>query len=206
MNQTLFIMLKKLLVICFFSSLINPFKATIHEILVWDGYMQFLPQGNLDSVNVGDTVQWLPLDFPSMVHTITSSNIPLGAATFDQIWQAPADTFFQYIPTHVGLYEYVCTPHIPMNMVGSFNVVGNPSSISNIVSDLNPFVYPNPTKGAISFKSNYLGVQFQIFDSKGSLVMAGVSGNNIDISGLPSGIYHLIVLVDKPRPIQLVVM
>ena len=80
--------------------------------------MQFLPQGNLDSVNVGDTVQWLPLDFPSMVHTITSSNIPLGAAPFDQIWQAPADTFFQYIPTHVGLYEYVCTPHIPMNMVG----------------------------------------------------------------------------------------
>ncbi|MDG1237338.1 MAG: T9SS type A sorting domain-containing protein [Flavobacteriales bacterium] len=199
-------MMKKLLVICLFSSLINPFKATIHEILVWDGYMQFLPQGNLDSVNVGDTVQWLPLDFPSMVHTITSSNIPLGAAPFDQIWQAPADTFFQYIPTHVGLYEYVCTPHIPMNMVGSFNVVGNPSSISKIVSDLNPFVYPNPTKGAINFKSNYLGFQFQIFDSNGSLVMHGKSLPNLDVSILPKGIYHLVVLGDKPRPIQLVIM
>jgi len=199
-------MMKKLLVICLFSSLINPFKATIHEILVWDGYMQFLPQGNLDSVNVGDTVQWLPLDFPSMVHTITSSNIPLGAAPFDQIWQAPADTFFQYIPTHVGLYEYVCTPHIPMNMVGSFNVVGNPSSISNIVSDLNLFVYPNPTKGAINFKSNYLGFQFQIFDSNGSLVMHGKSLPNLDVSILPKGIYHLVVLGDKPRPIQLVIM
>ena len=199
-------MMKKLLVICLFSSLINPFKATIHEILVWDGYMQFLPQGNLDSVNVGDTVQWLPLDFPSMVHTITSSNIPLGAAPFDQIWQAPADTFFQYIPTHVGLYEYVCTPHIPMNMVGSFNVVGNSSSISNIVSDLNPFVYPNPTKGAINFKSNYLGFQFQIFDSNGSLVMHGKSLPNLDVSILPKGIYHLVVLGDKPRPIQLVIM
>jgi plastocyanin len=199
-------MMKKLLVICLFSSLINPLKATIHEILVWDGYMQFLPQGNLDSVNVGDTVQWLPLDFPSMVHTITSSNIPLGAAPFDQIWQAPADTFFQYIPTHVGLYEYVCTPHIPMNMVGSFNVVGNPSSISKIVSDLNPFVYPNPTKGAINFKSNYLGFQFQIFDSNGSLVMHGKSLPNLDVSILPKGIYHLVVLGDKPRPIQLVIM
>lgn len=199
-------MMKKLLVICLFSSLINPFKATIHEILVWDGYMQFLPQGNLDSVNVGDTVQWLPLDFPSMVHTITSSNIPLGAAPFDQIWQAPADTFFQYIPTHVGLYEYVCTPHIPMNMVGSFNVVGNPSSISKIVSDLNPFVYPNPTKGAINFKSNYLGFQFQIFDSNGSLVMHGKSLPNLDVSILPKGIYHLVVLGDKPRPMQLVIM
>lgn len=199
-------MMKKLLVICLFSSLINQFKATIHEILVWDGYMQFLPQGNLDSVNVGDTVQWLPLDFPSMVHTITSSNIPLGAAPFDQIWQAPADTFFQYIPTHVGLYEYVCTPHIPMNMVGSFNVVGNPSSISKIVSDLNPFVYPNPTKGAINFKSNYLGFQFQIFDSNGSLVMHGKSLPNLDVSILPKGIYHLVVLGDKPRPMQLVIM
>ena len=199
-------MMKKLLVICLFSSLINPFKATIHEILVWDGYMQFLPQGNLDSVNVGDTVQWLPLDFPSMVHTITSSNIPLGAAPFDQIWQAPADTFFQYIPTHVGLYEYVCTPHILMNMVGSFNVVGNPSSISKIVSDLNPFVYPNPTKGVINFKSNYLGFQFQIFDSNGSLVMHGKSLPNLDVSILPKGIYHLVVLGDKPRPIQLVIM
>ena len=199
-------MMKKLLVICLFSSLINQFKATIHEILVWDGYMQFLPQGNLDSVNVGDTVQWLPLDFPSMVHTITSSNIPLGAAPFDQIWQAPADTFFQYIPTHVGLYEYVCTPHIPMNMVGSFNVVGNPSSISKIVSDLNPFVYSNPTKGAINFKSNYLGFQFQIFDSNGSLVMHGKSLPNLDVSILPKGIYHLVVLGDKPKPIQLVIM
>ena len=199
-------MLKKFLVICLFSSLINSFKATIHEILVWDGYMQFLPIGNLDSVNVGDTVQWLPLDFPSMVHTITSSNIPLGAAPFDQIWQAPADTFFQYIPTHVGLYEYVCTPHIAMNMVGSFNVVGNPSSISNIVADLNPFVYPNPTKGAINFKSNYLGVQFQIYDSNGALVMHGKSVPNLDVSFLPKGIYHLIVLVNKPKQIQLVVM
>ena len=27
--------------------------------------------------------------------------------------------------------------------------------------------YPNPTKGAINFKSNYLGVQFQIYDSNG---------------------------------------
>ncbi len=199
-------MLKKLLVICLFSSLINPFKATIHEILVWDGYMQFLPQGNLDSVNVGDTVQWLPLDFPSMVHTITSSNIPLGAAPFDQIWQAPADTFFQYIPTHVGLYEYVCTPHIPMNMVGSFNVVGDPSSISNIVSDLNPFVYPNPSNGTIYFNLDYLNKDFRISDLNGSLVKFGRSKSCIDVSALPHGFYHLMLLVDKPRIIRLVII
>ena len=57
-----------------------------------------------------------------MSHTITSSNIPAGAVPFDQIWQMPADTFFQYIPQVAGLYQYVCTPHIPMGMIGEFTV------------------------------------------------------------------------------------
>ena len=196
-------MLKKLLIICLFSSLINPFKATIHEILVWDGYMQFMPN-DVPSVLLGDTIQWLPLDIPSMVHTITSTNIPIGAAPFDEIWQAPADTFFQYIPTHVGIYEYVCTPHIN-TMTGSFTVNGTPG-VEEISLELNAVVYPNPTSNVVSFKPDFINCDFNIFDLNGSLVMAGVSGNNIDVSGLRSGIYHLVVLVDKPRPIQLVVM
>jgi plastocyanin len=197
-------MLKKLLVICLFSSLINPFKATIHEILVWDGYMQFMPN-DVPSVLLGDTIQWLPLDVPSMVHTITSTNIPIGAASFDQIWQAPSDTFFQYIPTQVGLYEYVCTPHVAMSMVGSFTVIGTPG-VDEVPLELSAVAYPNPTSNVLSFKSDFMNCDFKIFDLNGSLVMAGVSGNNINISGLRSGIYHLLVLVDKPKSIQLVVM
>ena len=69
----------------------------VHTVYVWDGYSQFV--GADITIQLGDTVQWLPLDVPMMVHTITSTNIPSGAATFDQIWQAPADTFFQYRPT-----------------------------------------------------------------------------------------------------------
>ena len=75
------------------------------------------------NINLGDTIHFLPLDFPLMMHTITSSNIPMGATSFDQIWQAPADTFFQYIPQVEGFYEYVCTPHISSGMIGSFNVI-----------------------------------------------------------------------------------
>ena len=89
--------------------------------MVWDGYMQFLPSSL--EIQLGDTIHWIPLDFPSMMHTITSTNIPEGAEVFDELWQAPADTFFQYIPNVAGLYEYVCTPHIPMGMVGSFTVL-----------------------------------------------------------------------------------
>ena len=78
-------------------------KATVHTIQVWNGYFQFL---NADiTIQLGDTVQWLPLDVPTMIHSVTSTNIPVGATAFDQIWQAPADTFFQYVPQVAGLYE-----------------------------------------------------------------------------------------------------
>ena len=90
-------MIKNLFIIPFMLMFYSPLKATIHEILVWDGYMQFMPS-DLTSVQLGDTIEWHPLDVPTMVHTVTSSNIPIGAIPFDQIWQAPADTFFQYIP------------------------------------------------------------------------------------------------------------
>ena len=82
-------MLKNLIIIPILLLVSNSLKSTIHEILVWNGYMQFLPS-DLTSVDMGDTIQWLPLDVPTMVHTVTSTNIPNGAIPFDQIWQAPA--------------------------------------------------------------------------------------------------------------------
>ena len=77
--------MKKLLIII--GLILTPYfaKSTIHEIKVWDGYMEFLP-ASLE-IQLGDTIQWLPLDFPTMVHTITSTNIPAGADSFDEIWQ-----------------------------------------------------------------------------------------------------------------------
>jgi len=81
------------------------------------------------TVQLGDTVQWVQLDPPTMTHTITSDNIPNGAIPFNQIWQLPADTFFQYIPQVAGLYEYVCTPHIPNGMIGEFTVIDGTAAI-----------------------------------------------------------------------------
>ena len=57
-------------------------NATIHIVNVWDGYFKFVDEVNFSqdiTIQLGDTVQWLPLDFPAMVHTITSTDIPLGA-------------------------------------------------------------------------------------------------------------------------------
>ena len=119
-----------LIVILSVVSVLN-LKSEIHTILVWDGYMQFLP--STINIELGDTIHFLPLDPPIMMHTITSTNIPSGATSFDVIWKAPADTFFQYIPAYAGTYDYVCTPHISMGMVGSI-VVSNSTNLNEISS------------------------------------------------------------------------
>ena len=121
--------MKKLLLILFILSSFNS-KATIHQIGVWGGYYQFVPSSI--TIQLGDTIQWEPYFglLPTMLHTITSVNIPTGATAFDQVWQMPADTFFQYIPQVAGLYEYVCTPHIPNGMIGEFTVINGTTAIN----------------------------------------------------------------------------
>ena len=119
--------MKKLLLILLILSSFYV-KGDIHQIQVWNGYYQFLPSNNI-TVQLGDTVQWVQLDPPTMTHTITSDNIPNGAIPFNQIWQLPADTFSQYIPQVAGLYEYVCTPHIPNGMIGEFTVIDGTAAI-----------------------------------------------------------------------------
>ena len=120
--------MKKLLLILFILSSFNS-KGTIHQIGVWGGYYEFVP-GSI-TIQLGDTIEWEPYFglLPMMIHTITSDNIPVGAVSFDQVWQMPADTFFQYIPQVAGLYQYVCTPHIPNGMIGEFTVMTGNTAI-----------------------------------------------------------------------------
>ena len=126
--------MKKLLLALFILSSFSS-KGTIHTIGVWGGYYQFVPASI--TIQLGDTLEWEPFAglLPMMLHTITSDNIPLGAVSFDQVWQMPADTFFQYIPQVAGLYQYVCTPHIPNGMIGEFIVIDGTTSINEDTSN-----------------------------------------------------------------------
>ena len=179
--------------------LLSPFsgKTTIHEIMVWDGYMQFLPSSL--EIQLGDTIHWLPLDFPSMMHTITSTNIPEGAEVFDELWQAPADTFFQYIPSVDGLYEYVCTPHIPMGMVGSFTVL--PPLVGGIKDswENDMLIYPNPTSDMLYLRSFPQGYRFRLSNYQGTEVMSGKIDQSINVSNLSEGFYVIEIIGDRPR-------
>ena len=183
-------------------------EATIHIVNVWDGYYRFVDAVNFSqdiTIQLGDTVQWLPLDVPAMVHTITSANIPAGAATFDQIWQAPTDTFFQYIPQIAGLYEYVCTPHITFGMIGSINVIGGATGIKdNALSEINLHIYPNPTAEFIHFNESKIVYPYKIYSSNGKLVHSGTTNEIVNVSTLTNGIYHIEIISDRPRIIKFI--
>jgi plastocyanin len=180
-------------------------KATIHVVKVWDGYYQFMDADI--TIQLGDTVQWLPLlGVPTMVHTITSTNIPVGAATFDQIWQAPADTFFQYVPQIAGHYEYECTPHaISHGMVGSINVIDGVNGITDdALTQSHLHIYPNPTTGFFHFSESSVDYEYKIFTPNGRLLLSGRTNDVVNISNLANGIYHIVIVGNKPRNMNLV--
>jgi len=170
-------MKKLLFILCIISSFNS--KGAIHQIQVWNGYFQFLPPNNI-TVQLGDTIQWIPLDPPTMTHTITSDNIPSGAVPFNQVWQMPADTFFQYIPQVAGLYQYVCTPHIPNGMIGEFTVT-NGANVQTYIPDDNFENY---------LEANGMGDGIQLNDSINTLsiemlMYLDVSNQNIsDLTGI----------------------
>ena len=169
--------MKKLLLILLIISSFNS-KGTIHKIGVWGGYYEFVPASI--TIQLGDTLQWEPFAglLPMMLHTITSDNIPVGAVSFDQVWQMPADTFFQYIPQVAGLYQYVCTPHIPNGMIGEFTVT-NGSNTQTYVPDDN-FENALINLGIDNILDNYVATA-----SIDTVTILDVSSENIaDLTGI----------------------
>lgn len=193
--------MKKLVLLSIFSIVFFSSYATIHVVRVWDGYFQFIDSSFSKDITIqlGDTVQWLPLDIPIMNHTITSTNIPSGAVSFDKKWEAPADTFFEYIPTVAGLYEYECTPHaVSHSMVGSIMVLNGTTGIipDHLALDM-LIVYPNPAKHTLFLREP--ANRYEIYDIKGNLHLSGNPGKEIDVSNLAKGVYFIKVWADKAR-------
>ncbi|MFC2111172.1 T9SS type A sorting domain-containing protein [Bacteroidota bacterium] len=188
--------MKKIVYISVFVLMALSTKATIHIVKVWDGYLSFLPAQL--TINLGDTIQWLPLDQPSMMHTVTSTTIPFGAAYFDQVWKAPADTFFQYIPQVAGLYNYVCTPHASSGMAGSFTVLSGTTSIFEIESNKEEILaYPNPVINTFRLNDENIGYPFKIYNINGKIILSGISRKEINISLLTKGTYLLEIMSNK---------
>jgi plastocyanin len=117
--------------------------ATIYSIDV-KNYV-FAPS-SLTTVKIGDTIHW---EWKEGTHTTTSASIPSGASPWDQPITSSSQAF-NYIPTKTGTYNYVCTPHASMGMIGSFTVSGS-SGVNDPSSPVSLVLYPNPFKEKITF-------------------------------------------------------
>lgn len=108
----------------------------------------------LPDVNVGDTIRW---EWVSGSHTTTSTTIPAGAASWDHSINS-SNTFYEYSVTVAGTYNYKCTPHQGMGMVGTFTATATPAIVS---------ISPDQAVQGASF-------------------LATITGSNTNFSGSPS--------------------
>jgi len=110
---------------------------------------------NLPGVIVGDTIRWV---WVSGTHTTTSTTIPGGASSWDHPITS-TNTFYEYPVTVAGNYNYKCTPHEGMGMVGSFSATA--------VTPLLISISPNQATQGDSF-------------------MATITGSNTNFTGSPA--------------------
>lgn len=172
--------------------------ATVHIIRVRDSSTQFIPQYD-GPILVGDTVLWLPMGPPMMAHTITSTDIPANAASFDVPWFPPADTSFQYVPTEIGVYDYICIPHVSSGMIGSFTVEGTTGIYANEgIEGIR--IFPNPVLDRLYFDETGRFDQYRIYTLNGQLVQSGKpTSNNIPVAELTRGVYFIELTGDRRR-------
>ena len=157
------------------------------------------------TVNIGDTILWM---YNEGQHTTTSTQIPAGAATWNQVLSQNSPVFI-YIPTVAGSYDYECSFHASMGMLGHFTVLSGASAISEVKS-------VNTFSGSIS-QGRELEVNYQLMDpSAVNLTLHDVIGNQIcivlsqdqapgvysfkrDVPVFSGGIYFLILVTKDAK-------
>ncbi len=101
--------------------------AVVHTVSV--GGFSFTPS-TISDVALGDTVRWV---WVSGSHTTTSTTIPGGAIAWDHPMNATS-TSFDYIPAVEGVYNYKCSIHVLMGMIGNFTVTPAVTPLSVLTS------------------------------------------------------------------------
>ncbi len=159
MKRKLPLLLSAILTFFVFNS-----KATIVTVTQQDN--TFSPKDV--NAKVGDTVRWV---WTSGLHTTTSTDIPAGAASWDS--QLSTDIRqFDYKITVVGTYNYICTPHVALGMVGTITATAA-LGIDNKDIALSAKIYPNPARenAVLNLTTEKPG--------KGILAMYDLVGNQI---------------------------
>ncbi len=174
-------------------------KATVFLIEVEN--FEFEPE--VVTVNVGDTIIWF---WEEGFHTTTSTLIPSEATPWDAEISS-SSPFFQYVVTFPGSYDYVCSPHASMGMVGHFTANGTtdiPVIPATSELDFQSYVNGNDLIITTSFpqstqEAKLLNLNGQVL--KG-LKQAALNENNIlsfDIANVPKGIYLVEIASEQGR-------
>lgn len=157
------------------------------------------------TISMGDTITWL-WNNNAGNHTTTSVNIPVGALPWDENINHNATTFM-YVPAVAGSYNYKCTFHASMGMLGHFTVTGStgissPSSLSLNLSAASPV----SSEMAVHYQiPNTTRLSIQLYDIIGNKVQelfsswqnAGTYSNSFHVDQLHKGIYILRLVTEE---------
>jgi plastocyanin len=135
--------------VIFLLTIVSHFQvfATKHIVNVQN--FSFSP-ANISNVQLGDTIRWVWI---SGTHTTTSTTIPAGAA----IWDNPitsTNTSFEYKVIVAGTFNYKCTPHSSMGMIGSFTAVAA-ATLSVLPPNQNVSAAAGNTAFSVTSNSNW---------------------------------------------------
>jgi plastocyanin len=171
-------------------------KVSANKVVITVQNFTFNPAAVSD-VAVGDTIHW---DWIDGSHTTTSTTVPAGASTWNSSLNS-ANPSFEYKVTVAGVYNFKCTPHAAMGMVGTFtasiatginagaSVFGslqlspNPASVTVKIS----FSPVNSFRGSLKLL-NLLGKT--IWKSEPEFV-AGTNHLELNVSDIPKGLYFI---------------
>jgi plastocyanin len=179
-------------------------KAAIHMVSVAD--FTFSPPSM--NVNVGDTVQWM---WASGTHTTTSTSIPSGAPSWNSNINS-VTTFFSYIVTQPGIYNYVCTIHPGMS--GSFTASLVGISENTGVSAFNWF-FSDTRQITISLnlpKPAALNIRlYDIVGSEATILASlpnvhGTYKSTFSLALIAKGVYLLEVSADQKKTVQRIIV
>ncbi len=151
------------------------------------------------TINLGDQIMWM-WDNSGGQHTTTSTTIPVGAASWDQVI-SQSSQMFTYTPTVPGSYDYICVYHQSMGMIGHFHVSGVgiesviPAAVLSIkgaysTGESITIKYGLPQTQNVSMRiADMLGKTVNVFFSENK--SAGTYDDTYSIAGLRNGIYFL---------------
>jgi len=170
----------------------NAAFATIHVIQVGPNNTFTFSPSSL-TFPLGDTIEW---SWSTGTHTTTSdaAGIPVGATAWDQPINASSTTYM-YKPAVTGVYNYHCTFHQGLGMIGNFTVT-SATSVTNVVANANMLISPNPASGIVNIPVNKSAV-VEVYNINGSLVRrllpmaAGLNGQSYRVDDIAEGTYFI---------------